>query len=147
MGGLRYQRRNVEEVHEEARLGMARAHNIRMSEPRTVLYALYSRMCYALQATVLLNANVAFLAVPGVINNAGMTMASTGSSGYAQTAAQIASYVSIVLSIGAIILGLLLVRQNRTQEHEDVDSAVRWICESSYRIISSITYRCHSCHE
>ncbi|EMD36122.1 hypothetical protein CERSUDRAFT_85238 [Gelatoporia subvermispora B] len=93
-------------------------------------------------ATVLLNANVAFLAVPGVINNAGMTMASTGSSGYAQTAAQIASYVSIVLSIGAIILGLLLVRQNRTQEHEDVDSAVSFLSRVTHLMfgLESLAY-------
>ncbi|OCH90748.1 hypothetical protein OBBRIDRAFT_887446 [Obba rivulosa] len=93
-------------------------------------------------ATVLLNANVAFLAVPGVINSAGMTMSPNNSQGYVQTAAQIASYVSIVLSIGAIILGLLLVRQNRTKERENIDSAISFLSRVTHLIfgLDSLSY-------
>lgn len=58
-----------------------------------------------LYATVLLNANVAFLAIQSVDNAA--------TNGH-RSNAQRASYFSIVTSIGAIILGLLLVRQHHT---------------------------------
>jgi hypothetical protein len=58
-----------------------------------------------LQATVLLNANVAFLAIQSVDNAA--------SNGH-RSNAQRASYFSIITSIAAIILGLLLVRQHHT---------------------------------
>ena len=55
------------------------------------------------QATVLLNANVAFLAIQSVD--------SSGSMGH-RSNAQRASYLSIVDSVGAIVLGLLLVREH-----------------------------------
>jgi len=54
---------------------------------------------------VLLNANVAFLAIQSVDNAASVGHRSN---------AQRASYFSIVTSIAAIILGLLLVRQHHT---------------------------------
>ena len=62
------------------------------------------------QATVLLNANVAFLAIQSVD--------SSGSMGH-RSNAQRASYLSIVDSVGAIVLGLLLVR-----EHSNASSSV-----------------------
>ncbi|KAF8183149.1 hypothetical protein BJ912DRAFT_976800 [Pholiota molesta] len=58
-----------------------------------------------LYATVLLNANVAFLAIQSVDSSAPLG----GRSGQ-----QRASYFSIMTSIGAIVLGLLLVRQHTT---------------------------------
>ncbi|KAF8960337.1 hypothetical protein BDZ97DRAFT_1665959, partial [Flammula alnicola] len=58
-----------------------------------------------LYATVLLNANVAFLAIQSVDSSA----PPGGRSGQ-----QRASYFSIVTAIGAIVLGLLLVRQHNT---------------------------------
>lgn len=54
---------------------------------------------------MLLNANVAFLAIQSVDNAA--------SNGH-RSNAQRASYFSIITSIAAIILGLLLVRQHNT---------------------------------
>ena len=57
------------------------------------------------QATVLLNANVAFLAIQSVD--------SSGAVGH-RSNAQRASYFSIVNSIGAIVLGLLLIREHNT---------------------------------
>ena len=58
---------------------------------------------------MLLNANVAFLGTPRAetIN-----------------AAQISSYFSIGTSVGSIVLGLLLVRQNQTKERESAADVV-----------------------
>ncbi|KAJ7096267.1 hypothetical protein C8R44DRAFT_372560 [Mycena epipterygia] len=55
-------------------------------------------------ATILLNANVAFLDIPGV-----------DSGGPSQSLTQIFSYISIVLVIGSTILGLMLVRHHRSK--------------------------------
>ena len=66
-----------------------------------------------LQATVLLNANVAFLAIPSVDNGNGQL-----------TAPQISSYLSIVTSVGSILLGLLLIRQHRVKSKDTADDAV-----------------------
>jgi len=52
----------------------------------------------------MLNVNMAFLAIPGV--NPGNDT---------HTQAQLASYLSIVTSIGSIVIGLLLLRQHRTK--------------------------------
>ncbi|KAF8884903.1 hypothetical protein CPB84DRAFT_1850531 [Gymnopilus junonius] len=60
---------------------------------------------FTLYATVLLNANVAFLAIQSVDGSAPP---------HSRSAMQRASYFSIITSIGTIILGLLLVRQHNT---------------------------------
>ncbi|KAH9478558.1 hypothetical protein JR316_0009015 [Psilocybe cubensis] len=65
---------------------------------------------FVLFATVMLNANVAFLAIQSVDINDDPH----------RSAAQIASYLSVVASIGSIVLGLLLTRQNRTKTRETV---------------------------
>ena len=57
------------------------------------------------QATVLLNANVAFLAIQSVDSSGSVGLRSNS---------QRASYFSIVNSIGAIVLGLLLIREHNT---------------------------------
>ncbi len=67
------------------------------------------------QATVLLNANVAFLAIPDV----------DPESNHNRTAAQIVSYISIATSTGSIIIGPLLGHQNRVKPGETIDQAVR----------------------
>ena len=69
------------------------------------------------QATVLLNANVAFLAVPLIISGQGAQLWASP--------AQVASLVSIVTSMGSIVLGLLLVRQHRATARESAEAAVR----------------------
>ena len=61
-----------------------------------------------------MNANVAFLAIPSVDNG----------NNPPRSSAQIASYISIATSIGSIILGLLLVRQNRTKSRENAEDVV-----------------------
>ncbi|KAJ7893577.1 hypothetical protein B0H13DRAFT_2527448 [Mycena leptocephala] len=70
---------------------------------------------FTLYATVVLNANVAFLAIQSVDNN--------GAQNPNRSPAQISSYLSTLMSIGSIIIGLLLVKQNRakfisSQEHQ-----------------------------
>ena len=62
------------------------------------------------QATVLLNANVAFLGIQSVDSAHG-------------SPAQISSYCSTITSIGSIILGLLLLQQDQTKNREDAVSA------------------------
>ncbi|KAJ7451562.1 hypothetical protein FB451DRAFT_701497 [Mycena latifolia] len=74
-------------------------------------------MDFILFATVILNANVAFLSINSV---------DTLDNGR-HSVAQIASYLSVIASIGAIILGQLLVRQNRTKFHDfagDISASV-----------------------
>jgi hypothetical protein len=69
----------------------------------------------------MLAANVAFLAMPGVIN-----LPTDGSKGWIKASpAQIASSMSLVFSIGSIIAGLLLIRRNRTMGTQDPRTAVR----------------------
>lgn len=71
-----------------------------------------------LQATVLLNANVAFLAIQSVdIEKQEKT----------RSPAQVACYLSIVASLGSIILGLLLLRQNRTRAHGTTSDVLKFL--------------------
>lgn len=67
-----------------------------------------------LQATVVLNANVAFLAIQSV---------DIEMNPY-RSPAQILSYLSIIANIGSIIIGLFLKRQNRVDSSEDTESVV-----------------------
>jgi hypothetical protein len=69
------------------------------------------------QATVMLNANVAFLAIQSVDVD-----------GPRRSPAQISSYLSVIANIGSIILGLLLMRQNRTKSKDTADEAVSYLC-------------------
>lgn len=65
-----------------------------------------------LQGTVLLNANVAFLEIPYV--------GETPIAG----ASQLISYLSIVASVGTIVIGLMLIRQNRKSAQREVPEEV-----------------------
>ncbi|KAH9947505.1 hypothetical protein B0H21DRAFT_738326 [Amylocystis lapponica] len=76
---------------------------------------------FILYATVMLNANVAFLTIPDVDPGGGK-----------RTAAQIASFISIVTSIGSIILGLLLVRQHRVKPRETAHEAVEYLLKQKH---------------
>ncbi|OBZ72779.1 hypothetical protein A0H81_07310 [Grifola frondosa] len=66
-----------------------------------------------LYATVLLNANVAFLAIPSVDTGADH-----------RTPEQISSYLSILTSIGSILSGLLLIRYHRVKPRDKAANAV-----------------------
>jgi len=61
----------------------------------------------ALSATVILNANVAFLAIPSV-----------------HATAKLLSYLSVACSIGVVIIVLLLVRQNQTRDCGSAEQAI-----------------------
>ncbi|CAL1699558.1 unnamed protein product [Somion occarium] len=76
---------------------------------------------FILYGTVLLNANVAFLAIPSVDEGNGI-----------RTPSQIASYISIVASIGSIIIGLLLVRQYRVRPRDTVEEAAVFLARRSH---------------
>lgn len=97
----------------------------------------FRRMSFTtnIQATVLLNANVAFLAVPLVVNNASIPNIiisnstvkfdySTGQGNQPLPPAAVASQISILASLACIILGLLLLRQHRTKARETPNDAV-----------------------
>ncbi|KAJ7282776.1 hypothetical protein C8J57DRAFT_1463389 [Mycena rebaudengoi] len=70
-------------------------------------------------ATVLLNADIAFLAIPTVDNGEHAS----------RSAAQIAAYVSVVASVGSVVVGLFLSRFNRDRrDAEDyVDEAADYL--------------------
>ncbi|KAH8101122.1 hypothetical protein BXZ70DRAFT_110008 [Cristinia sonorae] len=71
---------------------------------------------FTLFATVLLNANVAFLAIPSV--DLGPDVRSPP---------QIISYISVIAGVGCIIIGLLLVRQYRVKPRDTVDEAAKFL--------------------
>ncbi|PBK80241.1 hypothetical protein ARMGADRAFT_1021025 [Armillaria gallica] len=71
-----------------------------------------------LNSTVLLNANVAFLAIQSVDDSS----AKDG-----RSLAQILSYISIITSIGSIILGLLMTRKNRWMASGGTTEALRFL--------------------
>ena len=72
---------------------------------RSIFINKYLYYFITFQATVLLNANVAFLAIQSVDSSGAVGHRSNG---------QRASYFSIVNSIGAIVVGLLLIREHNT---------------------------------
>ncbi len=78
----------------------------------------------------MLAANVAFLAIPGVIVVPQNTSPPTP--WIKPSPAQIASSISLVFSIGSIITGLLLIRRNRTMMTKDPKSAVSSIPQTSH---------------
>ncbi|KAF8261059.1 hypothetical protein EI94DRAFT_1746850, partial [Lactarius quietus] len=76
---------------------------------------------FVLYSTVMLAANVSFLSIPGVIIVPQNT--SPPSAWIDPSPAQIASSVSLVLSIGSIITGSLLIRRSRTMMTKDIANA------------------------
>ncbi|RDB29917.1 hypothetical protein Hypma_014083 [Hypsizygus marmoreus] len=80
---------------------------------------------FTLYGTVLLNANVAFLAIQSV---------DVGHESY-RSPAQIASYASIVSSIGSIIIGLLLLRQHRSKARETAAEAVAFLQRRTSQVL------------
>ncbi|PBL04175.1 hypothetical protein ARMGADRAFT_979630 [Armillaria gallica] len=70
---------------------------------------------FVINATVLLNANIAFLAIQSIDDS---------SVDKGRSPAQIASYVSTIMSVGSIILGLLLLQKYRHKNR--VYNTSRW---------------------
>jgi len=71
---------------------------------------------FILYGTVLLNANVAFLTIPSV-----------DPGNHTRSPAQLASYLSVISSIGSIVVGLLLLRQHRTKPHDSTEEVEKYL--------------------
>ena len=78
------------------------------------------------QSTVMLTANVGFLAIPGVVlsNLSGTSITAANQVLIFTSSSQIASSLSVEASIGSIVTGLLLARHNRAKQKEDPEGAV-----------------------
>ncbi|EGO29770.1 hypothetical protein SERLADRAFT_458015 [Serpula lacrymans var. lacrymans S7.9] len=76
-----------------------------------------------LLATVLLNANVGFLAIQTVDNGSNIGT----NNDVTRSPTQVASYLSLVASAGSIILGLVLLRHNRTKARETAEEAAKFL--------------------
>ena len=78
------------------------------------------------QSTVMLTANVGFLAIPGVVisNINSSDLLSANMLEIFASTSQIASSMSILASVGSIVIGLLLIRHNRSKQREDPAGAV-----------------------
>ncbi|EMD35504.1 hypothetical protein CERSUDRAFT_157301 [Gelatoporia subvermispora B] len=76
-------------------------------------------------ATVLLDASIAFLAIPSVDNGQHPQ----------RSAAQILSYISIVASIGSMVLSLLLARQYGATTHKNAEEVVAFLTKNNNPII------------
>ncbi|KAH9985510.1 hypothetical protein BJV77DRAFT_113135 [Russula vinacea] len=89
-----------------------------------------------LWSTVMLTANVGFLAIPGVVlsNLSGTNITAASQVVIFTSPSQIASSLSVLASIGSIMIGLLLVRHNRTKQKEDPAGASTYLFHSSHRI-------------
>ncbi|KAI0301654.1 hypothetical protein B0F90DRAFT_1936389 [Multifurca ochricompacta] len=89
-----------------------------------------------LWSTVMLTANVGFLAIPGVIlsNLSGSTLTSASQVVIFTSPAQIASSLSIEASVGSIVIGLLLVRHNRSKQKEDPAGASTYLYRNTHRV-------------
>jgi len=89
-----------------------------------------------LWSTVMLTANVGFLAIPGVVlsNLSGSTITAASQVLIFPSSAQIASSLSVEASIGSIVTGLLLARHNRTKQKEDPAGASTYLHQNSHTV-------------
>ncbi|KAF8260841.1 hypothetical protein EI94DRAFT_872305 [Lactarius quietus] len=88
-----------------------------------------------LSSTVALSVNVGFLAIPGVvISNLNGNITGTNQVVIFTSPAQITSCVSTVASVGSIIIGLFLIRDNSTRQKEDPAGASSFLYQSSHRL-------------
>jgi hypothetical protein len=73
----------------------------------------------------MLTANVGFLAIPGVVvSNLNSNITKTSDLHIYTSVSQIVSCMSVEASVGSIVIGMLLVRHNRTKQKEDPAGAV-----------------------
>ncbi|KAJ7512644.1 hypothetical protein B0H11DRAFT_1946655 [Mycena galericulata] len=82
---------------------------------------------FTLYGTVVLNANVAFLSIQSVDQD--------GNAVPTRSPAQISSYLSILTSIGAVIIGLLLVKQNRNRDAVTAPEAAIFIFNRTHKTL------------
>ena len=76
------------------------------------------------QGTVLLTANVAFLAIPSVDNVTNNFSNGIGAAGYPRTPAQVTSFISVVFSLGALAIGQLLLRHHMIRPQDSAEEVV-----------------------
>jgi hypothetical protein len=95
---------------------------------------LYSMSRGSFQSAVMLTANVGFLAIPGVVisNLSGSNITTANQVVIFTSSAQIASSFSIEASVASIVIGLLMVRRNRTNKTKDPWSAVSQYSRLTY---------------
>ncbi|KAF8190343.1 hypothetical protein K438DRAFT_922970 [Mycena galopus ATCC 62051] len=79
---------------------------------------------FTLYATVMLNANVAFLSIQSVDQGGNLVAA--------RSPAQISSYLSMLMSIGSIIIGLLLVKHHRNRDRNTASEAAEFIANRTH---------------
>jgi len=86
-----------------------------------------------LWSTVMLTANVGFLAIPGVvISNINNPLQSASELKVFMSTAQIASSISMLASVGSTVVGLLLIRHNRSKQKEDPAGAAKYLYQSTH---------------
>ncbi|KLO13357.1 hypothetical protein SCHPADRAFT_997460 [Schizopora paradoxa] len=81
---------------------------------------------YVLYSTVLLTADVSFLAVPNVMPNNGIPQ------GQAAPPAVVATQISLIAAMGSIVVGLLLVREHRKKASESAQVAADFLRRRSH---------------
>ncbi|EIW78521.1 hypothetical protein CONPUDRAFT_91912 [Coniophora puteana RWD-64-598 SS2] len=82
---------------------------------------------FNLLATVLLNANVGFLAIQSVDNGSNPQAVANDAADPTRSWTQIASYWSLAFSIGSMILGTFLVRFHQGPEHKDAHAVAQFL--------------------
>jgi len=86
-------------------------------------------------STVMLAVNVGFLAIPGVVpyNVTNGVLMITRQVILLASLSEIASAISLDASIGSIVIGLLLMRHNRTMQDSEPSEASRYLYQNSQR--------------
>jgi len=86
-----------------------------------------------LWSTVMLAVNVAFLAIPAVMfsNTTSGNLASVDQAVILPSSSQIASLLSVAASVESIVIGLLLIRYNRTKQELDPAEASEYLSKNS----------------
>ncbi|KAH9011516.1 hypothetical protein EDB83DRAFT_2448163 [Lactarius deliciosus] len=82
-----------------------------------------------LWSTVMLSVNVGFLAVPSVLPSPSSTAAAPA------TPNQISNSLSLIASVGSIVVGLLLVRHHLSKKDDDPAGAARYLHRNDHKYI------------
>jgi len=93
-------------------------------------------MDFVLWSTVMLAVSVSFLTIPGVMfpSTPGNTLKSVHQETILPSSSQIASILSAEASAGSILIGLFLIRHNRSKQELDPSDASTYLYRSSQRI-------------
>jgi hypothetical protein len=76
------------------------------------------------QGTVLLTANVAFLAIPSVDSSTNGLAPGTGTGSYIRTPAQVTSFMSVIFSLGCLAIVQLLLRHHMVRPQDSAEEVV-----------------------